>query len=125
MLVGAVQPGWPQARPEGRAGHPSAIDPHRAAPGSVPYADYLRATNETDRAADRRPPAREPDRFEPSACARGRIPAPKPTEPPARSGGWATLGEVAPVGPATRDVTVVSRITRAMSPLGAMIDLTV
>jgi len=133
VLSSPLYHGW-HARPRGWACHPCTptADPHRAAPGQVPYADYLRAIHETDRAGDRGDPGRsvgrEPDRFEPSGRA---TPARTPEQSPGRasepgaSRGWATLGEVAPAEPAPEARVEVDRITRVMSPMGGMIDLTV
>ncbi|MEZ6318667.1 MAG: hypothetical protein R3B49_07940 [Phycisphaerales bacterium] len=119
MLVGPLQNGWFHARPRGWACHPYvAADPHRAAPGAVPFADHLRATNETDHADHRDEFAGEHRRSE-----RAREPTtPSPAAAAAR--GWATLGEVLPVEPHAETRVHEDHVTRVMSPLGAMIDLT-
>lgn len=96
-----------------------APDPFNAAPGSVPFFDFLRATNETHRSAPHQAPAEPTDTFERSnhADAWDR-PCPD---------GTAKLGEVPPASPTpapSNEQTDVRVIQRVMSPIGAMIDLT-
>lgn len=91
----------------------------------MPFADYLRATNKTDHAGHRDEFAGEHrqselarDRFEPTTLSQSSTPAAAPAR------GWATLGEVLPVEPHAETRVQEDRVTRVMSPLGAMIDLT-
>lgn len=68
------------------------VNPFRAAPGRVPFADFLRAVNETRRSASpaavpapERPPTRPAEGVRAAGVDRG---------------GWARLGEVPPERPA-------------------------
>ncbi|MEQ8769260.1 MAG: hypothetical protein RIB60_02000 [Phycisphaerales bacterium] len=94
-----------------------APDPFDAAPGSVPFQDFLRASNEVHRSAPHRRP--EPtDTFE---RAPGRDPWAQPTDL-----GWPDIGDVPPATrPEPTERTDVRTVHRVMSPIGAMIDLTV
>ncbi len=94
-------------------------DPFDAAPGSVPFHDFLRAVNEVHRSAPHRKPDRT-DTFERAA----------PADPWARNPdlGAPTMGEVPPATSAPAcdcERTDVRTTHRVMSPIGAMIDLTV
>ena len=97
-----------------------APDPFNAAPGSVPFFDFLRAVNETHRSAPHPRPAEPTDTFERSAPDHAwACPAP---------GGVAKLGEVPPASStpaASPDRPDTRTEHRVMSPIGAMIDLTV
>lgn len=137
MNVGPTQPApHPLVRPTApRAEHAPSLrpgapgpSPFNAAAGEVPFADFLRATNATERSAEHRPLPDARDRFEPStprpessdACACPSSPADS-----ARTGA-PKLGDVNPVEPTpAAPAPGVRPIERVMSPLGAMIDLTV
>ncbi len=94
-----------------------APDPFDAAPGSVPFQDFLRAVNEVHRSA----PHRKPERTDTFERTPERDPWARPTDL-----GTPKLGDVPPATPVDSSERADVRQThRVMSPIGAMIDLTV